>query len=891
MKRMISSFLAAAMLAVGASAAEDDCTAFVVGRKASATGRVIVGHNNDGLGPMKYAILPATDSAPALQELNRVPGLGGGKSPALYWQAVYSDKAKAGKATGDVLLNEHGVIMFSNSGGFMREWDGRKASLPSEATAKVTDGGLGLALRFEVVRRAKSAAEGVKIATALIDRYGYGPDARTFTIADRDEAWILCAVRGRRYVARRCPDDAVMAFPNILPVGKILPGDIVSPGIEGQRDAFDFAAAYQGLRTKHDPTQRYRILEFYRIAAGVTVDEDELPWSVKPAHPVSVDDLKRGFSSHAVGGGRESVHPEEKPGVAWPVCRRATLESVICPFAANPADTRISLAPGHPCDTKYDEFRPFRNELPAYFVTGAAAERLYEGRLCAPEDGLEARFARVKAVKDGVVTSLKVAFCTKADPEGKDPLAMWRAEAKESVNLKDAFVSVDFSLSPETGSDIKCRAELPLPEKWDGRMWGQGNSGRAGSIRSLKGYVASGTAAVTTDLGTSAVVAKGASSADIAWPAAIRRDFHWRATHLMTVYGKRIVEAFYGKPIRKAYFAGGSTGGRQAMSEAIRYPEDYDGLLVSLPDNNAAVSEIAAWHLRRQTHDAEGRSLFTTNEMRVVANAAIEYRAATDYAPYAGNILSDGRFDEADIDGFLALAAKKCPSLAEGDRISRLKALFLPLIHNGKCYFNGYAPGTYLGKNMEWYGLVSLRHHMAEKGLPSTRWKDVGWAEIDLYLKEVAPEFNACSPDLDAFRARGGKIIMSTGWEDQTVPPAPIIDYYERVCARDGGIGKTKEYFRLFCVPGCAHGGGRGRAITGSPISGAAARKLLVEWCENGVAPSRINASWRVKRLDMPIAAYPGLFVKDASGKWKERETKRGVARIDGVALETKRDL
>ena len=370
-----------AMLAVLASATEDDCTAFVVGKKASATGRVIVGHNNDGLGPMKYAILPATGSAPALQELNRVPGLGGGKSPTLYWQAVYSDKAKAGKATGDVLLNEHGVIMFSNSGGFMREWDGQTASLPDVDTANVTDGGLGLALRFEVVRRAKSAAEGVKIATALIDRYGYGPDARTFTIADKDEAWILCAVRGRRYVARRCPDDAVMAFPNILPVGKILPGDIVSPGIEGKRDAFDFAAAYQGLRTKHDPTQKYRILEFYRIAAGVTVDENELPWSVKPAHPVSVEDLKRGFSSHAVGMGRVSVHPEEVPGVAWPVCRRATLESVVCSFAANPADTRISLAPGHPCNTKYDEFRPFKDAPPAYFATGAAAERLYEGRL------------------------------------------------------------------------------------------------------------------------------------------------------------------------------------------------------------------------------------------------------------------------------------------------------------------------------------------------------------------------------------------------------------------------------------------------------------------------------------------------------------------------------
>ena len=123
--------IACAAVAVLASAA-DACTAFVVGRKASATGRVIVGHNNDGFGPMKYAILPATDSAPALREQGRAEGLGGGRSTALYWQAVYSDKARVGKATGDVLLNEHGVMMFSNSGGFMREWGGRKSEMPGK---------------------------------------------------------------------------------------------------------------------------------------------------------------------------------------------------------------------------------------------------------------------------------------------------------------------------------------------------------------------------------------------------------------------------------------------------------------------------------------------------------------------------------------------------------------------------------------------------------------------------------------------------------------------------------------------------------------------------------------------------------------------------------------
>ena len=77
-------------------------------------------------------------------------------------------------------------------------------------------------------------------------------------------------------------------------------------------------------------------------------------------------------------------------------------------------------------------------------------------------EGLEQRIARVMALKGGEVSSLKATLHTKADPEGKDPLAIWRAEAKEKVELKDAFVRIDFTLVPEKGCDIKCRAELPL---------------------------------------------------------------------------------------------------------------------------------------------------------------------------------------------------------------------------------------------------------------------------------------------------------------------------------------------------------------------------------------------------------------------------------------------
>ena len=504
-----------------------------------------------------------------------------------------------------------------------------------------------------------------------------------------------------------------------------------------------------------------------------------------------------------------------------------------------------------------------------------------------PGADLAARLERVKAVKDGIVTEFEVSFRSKADPDGKDPLAMWRAEAKDTVTVTDAFVRVDFTLVPEKGSGIKCRADLPLPDKWDGRLWGQGNSGRAGSLPKLATYIAADTAAVTTDLGTKAAGTKFLDKS-IPWPDCVLRDFHWRATHLMTVYGKRIVKAFYGRPCDHAYFCGGSTGGRQAMSEAIRFPNDYDGIISLLPDNNAAVSEIALWHLWRQTHGADGKPLFSKEEMIAVSEAAVEYKAKTDPAPYAGFVVADGRFTEKEIDGFLTLAAEKNPSLRKGDRLVRLKSLYMPLIHNGRCYFNGFAPGTNSGVNFHWGSLLSLPHFLAGRGFPQSRWNDVGWDEIDLYLRELSPEFNATSADLSAFKARGGKLIMTTAWEDQTIPPAPIVDYFERVCKKDGGFAKTDRYFRLFCLPGCAHGGGKGRGVTACPC-GVKGRQLLVDWCEKGKAPEAYSMWWDCKKLSVPVPPYPGLAVKGPDGKWSVKQLKRGgVASLDACVLQTK---
>lgn len=501
-------------------------------------------------------------------------------------------------------------------------------------------------------------------------------------------------------------------------------------------------------------------------------------------------------------------------------------------------------------------------------------------------DAIPDRLERVKALADEVLTVGNIGFHAKEDAPDKDPLWMFQAIAADDAPApSNGFVRIDFSLKPEAGSFIRCRAELPLPERWNGTFWGRGNSGYAGSIPRLRGFAANGDAVVTTDLGTSRIT-KGGRSAPDRWTDAERKDFDWRATHLMTVYGKRIVKAFYGREPRKNYFNGGSTGGRQAMSEAIRFPSDYDGIIAHLPDNVAMSVEVGQWHLFRQTHDGAGRLLFTTNEMLTVANAAVEFKAVSNPAPYIGVALADARFSDAEIDGFLELAAKKCPSLRDGDKLSRLKAIHRPLYIGGKCVFSGYAPGSNLVPRMNKIGIIYQRAYFNSLGIDESKWATVGEKEILGFIKEYSSQFNACSSDLSAFRRLGGKLIMTAGWEDQTIPPELIVDYYERVVEADGGLEKTKEYFRLFCVPGCAHGGGKGRIITGAP-GGRALRAKLEDWVENGKAPDEISCRWAAKKTTIPVAAYPGLSVCNGD-KWTAVTLKRGAsARLGAEVVET----
>lgn len=401
---------------------------------------------------------------------------------------------------------------------------------------------------------------------------------------------------------------------------------------------------------------------------------------------------------------------------------------------------------------------------------------------------------------------------------------------------------VKLVLNPTKRSNILVEVWLPDAEKWNHRFLGLGNGGAAGKINpgGLASASAAGFAAATTDMGTAPNPDSGIGNPEV-W-----KDFGYRATHLMTVVGKQIVRAYYGQDAELSYFSGGSTGGQQALQEAQRYPEDYDGIAAAV-----------AAHCRTPLHayflwndQILKKCPFTKEQDANVIAAANEFMASREIPAVAGKFVSDPRCTMEDIEAVIALARKKDASLTD-EHAAALRKLFDGPRHatTGERIFNGIPLGSSIEAS---HGHLYLFNWVfgKEKNLADLNFG----ADIDTYTVKLAPYLNADNPDLSAFAKRGGKLVMTLGTADSVVPYHASIDYYERVVERQGGLEQTQSFFRFYVVPGLAHGGGPG--INQPPSLLDAVRA----WRETGTAPFALQgrhaesgkATW-----EMPIYPYP----------------------------------
>ncbi|WP_395737901.1 tannase/feruloyl esterase family alpha/beta hydrolase [Prosthecobacter sp.] len=440
------------------------------------------------------------------------------------------------------------------------------------------------------------------------------------------------------------------------------------------------------------------------------------------------------------------------------------------------------------------------------------------------------------------------------------------ASAKDAAGRNEVpRTVVKIVLNPGKDSNINVEISLPEPEKWNKRFIGLGNGGSAGRISSgsLVGYTARGYAVATTDMGTAPNSDSGIGKPDV-W-----KDFGYRATHLMTTVSKQVIQACYGQAPEYSYFNGGSTGGQQALQEAQRYPEDYDGIIANVPAHcRTPLHAYFLWNEQIFHHCP-----FTPEQEANIIAAGNEYMASREMPQTAGKLVSDPRCNEKDIAAVIALARKKDPTLTD-KHAAALQKLFEGPKHaiTGERIFDGIPFGSSFKIA---HGHLYLFQWVfgKDKDLMSL---DFG-KDIDTYTEKLGPYLNAENADLSAFEKRGGRLIMVSGSADSCVPYHATLDYYERVIQHFGSLEKAASFCKFYVVPGLSHGPGPG--INNLPDM----LGLVMTWREKGEAPHTLKAKRVVDgktELDFPLYPYPEKTVWEGGAFKAVNGPRGGVDRV-----------
>jgi feruloyl esterase len=430
---------------------------------------------------------------------------------------------------------------------------------------------------------------------------------------------------------------------------------------------------------------------------------------------------------------------------------------------------------------------------------------------------------------------------------------------------------------PPAGDKIRIWVAIPT-SNWNGRFMGTGGGGfLGGSPLGVNQPVALGFAAGATDTGHEGGSGSFALDANgrLDWQA-IRNNAHV-GIHEMTVTGKALAQAMYGVAPRYSYFNGCSTGGRQGLMEAQRYPQDYSGILSAAPAinwnrfhvqhlwgpvvMNATNNPVASCKLAAATTAA----IAACDTIDGVKDGVVEdpKRCTYDPKPLVGTSAGDcGSFSEADVN-----VIRK---LWEGPRKEEGSFLWYGLARGADLSALWTSRGTPLrpqpfGITMDWFRYFLTQDPKFDGNTVTPAAYERLW---DQSVEQYGTVIGTDNADLTAFRDRGGKAIVWHGWADQLITAEGTIDYYARVQQQMGGAKRTSDFIRLFMAPGVAHcAGGAGPQPTGQ-------LEALLAWVEDGKAPETLLATRRDQNgavtRSRPLCAYPLVAKYKGSGSTNE---------------------
>ena len=490
-------------------------------------------------------------------------------------------------------------------------------------------------------------------------------------------------------------------------------------------------------------------------------------------------------------------------------------------------------------------------------IAGAAATVIAVLALASPASAATCESLRSLSLPNVTVTQATAVGAGQFSPQGPGG-AVPPAAAK-----LPAFCRVAATLTPTRDSDIKIEVWMP-GQGWNGKFLGVGNGGWAGNISypAMAEALGRGYAVASTDTGHSGN--GGDASFALGHPEKLI-DFGYRAVHEMTAAAKAFVGAFYDARPVSGTWNGCSTGGKQGLTEAQRFPADYDGIIAGAPANNwtrlmtgllwagrATLSDPAS-HIPAEKFAILNRAALNACDARDgVADGVIENPRSCRFDP---QVVRCKEGDGADcLTAAQVEAAKKIYGPATNPR-------------TGEVLFPGLPPGSEPGWGPAAGGPAPFPipdSHFKYVVFEDPKW-DFRTLDFDRDVARAERVDNgtltAINPDLNAFITRGGKLLMYHGWNDQLITAQNSVNYYESVRSTVGAA-RTDTAVRLFMAPGMAHCSG------GPGPNQADWLAALEQWVERGVAPTRIVASRSAKGVvdrTRPLCAYPQ--VAQYSGK------------------------
>jgi feruloyl esterase len=476
--------------------------------------------------------------------------------------------------------------------------------------------------------------------------------------------------------------------------------------------------------------------------------------------------------------------------------------------------------------------------------------------------------------------------------------------------------------APSTSAGIGIEVWLPDPKAWNQRVHAIGNGGWAGtaetSLTAISGAGANDRRSAPNIAATEGAVTStsddghvGSSGAFAMLPdgtvnQTLWTDFASRGIHEQVVQTKALATHFYKADIKRTYWDGGSTGGRQALKQAQLYPQDFDGIIVGYPAINWTkfiTSELNPQIVFQQ--DLGGVNL-TSGQLSLMSNAAIN---ACDLVngQHLGLPLdpSTCQYDPTKDPAVLCVASGGTNTTSSC--VSAVQAQAMNKVWYGQT-IDGSVPDPAIDNGwavnpigvQRWYGLtrganvtglagtnpfsiatdqvalelqnptIATPAFINATGNGQNLWKLLTYPELSnaadrgLALQPVFDDINTDNPDLSAFKAHGGKLIEYHGLSDTLIMPQGSINYYERVITQFGALPAVQSFYRMYLIPGMAHGPGNGTANPNAnppfPAPGQI-YSMLTDWVEKGITPAdgtvMNSASATPVAKSLPMCAYP----------------------------------